>query len=157
MGSRRFFQRLERCLETSDDPCGEDIDLIIGVGIDVSKDGGWASPYSEAVALKALQMSRRTGCYNILFTGGYKKGSITEAAGMEAVLRQKTARWDHLHIMLEQESLNTKENAERTRAFIKKNETNGRTFSSLPSNGMRDAFALHSKNNGTEAAMRFRS
>lgn len=57
-------------------------DVVVAVGIDLSKDGLHASPQSYAVALKAVEIYRRGLAKNVLLVGGYSVDGITEAEDM---------------------------------------------------------------------------
>jgi uncharacterized SAM-binding protein YcdF (DUF218 family) len=106
---------LERVLSVRDDPLPKVADAVIGIGIDVSKDGKSASPYSQAVAWKALNLFRYGIVWNVLFTGGYAAGELNEAQAMG----QLVANWIPVEkLFLEQKSFRTFLNADYTLPIV---------------------------------------
>ncbi|MDP2683899.1 MAG: YdcF family protein [bacterium] len=104
---------LERCLVIADDELPDVADVVIGIGIDVSKDGEQASPYSKAVASKCLQLFNADKVQNILFTGGYSihLWPVTEARAMCDEIAWQVP-WENIY--LEQDSYRTYLNADYT-------------------------------------------
>lgn len=112
-----MFGWLERWLVIPDDKLPVHADVVIGIGIDVSKNGDQASPYSKAVALKCLQLYNDRLAQNIMFTGGYTihPWLVTEARSMSDVIAWQVP-WEN--IFLEQESFRTYLNADYTLPIV---------------------------------------
>jgi uncharacterized SAM-binding protein YcdF (DUF218 family) len=106
-----FWDWLERLLATKDDVLPLEADVIMGIGIDVSKDGQKASPQSEAVALKVLELFLKGRGKNILLSGGYSAGGITEAKAMDDIISKEVSK---SKIILEEKSYRTYLNAKYT-------------------------------------------
>ncbi len=105
-----FWGWLEKRIETRDDILPEQVDVIIGLGMDVSQNGKEASPQSRAVALKALELFLQGKGKNILFTGGYNlAGGPTEAELMAQVISGKVPPEN---LFLEKKSWRTFQNAD---------------------------------------------
>lgn len=104
-----FFSKIERILEVPNDPLPDKVDVVIGIGADVSKDGLRASPYSRAVALKAAELVKNGKAKYLLFTGGYSTGEITEA---EAMAKEISGIVPSEKIFLETKSSRTYGNAD---------------------------------------------
>lgn len=107
-----FWSLVERSFETEDDDLPEKADVIIAVGADVSRDGQFASPYSRAIAEKAVKLYRQGKARAVLLVGGNTAegmtGGVTEAGGMALVVGNRIPRGN---LLLETESRNTIENA----------------------------------------------
>jgi len=106
---------LERLFSVCDDSLPEVADAVIGIGIDVSRDGIKASPYSEAVAWKALKLFRHGIVQNVLFTGGYSVDGLTEAEAMRRILGMAVSEEN---LFLEQKSFRTYLNADYTLPIV---------------------------------------
>lgn len=108
---------LERLLVIEDDPMPQNADVVIGVGIDVSKDGERASPYSKAVAIKCLRLFHANEARNILFTGGYSvhPWRMTEARAMCDIIAWQLP-WESIY--LEQDGCRTYLNADYTLPIV---------------------------------------
>lgn len=63
---------LERIICIKDDKYPKNIDVIMGIGIDLSKNGNKASPYLKAVAKKCLELLKKNISRNLILSGGYK-------------------------------------------------------------------------------------
>jgi uncharacterized SAM-binding protein YcdF (DUF218 family) len=111
-----FWDWLERLLETKDDVLPLEADVIIGIGIDVSKDGQKASPQSKAVAIKVLKLFQKGRGKNILLSGGYSAGAITEAKAMDDIISKEVSK---PKIILEEKSYRTYMNADYTLRILK--------------------------------------
>ncbi len=112
-----FWSRLERLLEKPDDPLPEKADVVIGAGIDISKDGMEASPYSAAVAWRALEMFQQARARNILLSGGYSAGGPTEAEVMANIIADKVPP---MQLSLDIKSYRTYQNADVCRWILQK-------------------------------------
>lgn len=77
-----FWNWIESKLETYDDPLPQKADAVLAVGIDVAKRGFKPSPQSAAVAHMASNIFLDGKAKNIVISGGYSNGFITEAAAM---------------------------------------------------------------------------
>jgi len=111
-----FWNWLEKLLETKDDVLPLEADVLMGIGIDVSKDGLKASPQSEAVALKILELFQEGKGKNVLLSGGYSVGGITEAKSMDNIFSKKVSK---LKPILEEKSYRTYMNADCTLPILK--------------------------------------
>lgn len=106
-----WLERLEDRLTMMNDPIPGDVDMVIGMGVDVAAGGQRPSPQSEAVARKAFELVTITGAPRLLFIGGYAKGGPCEARLMGTFIRQTFERTkNHLEILAETNSKNTPEN-----------------------------------------------
>jgi uncharacterized SAM-binding protein YcdF (DUF218 family) len=116
-----FWSWIERSFETEDDDLPAKADVIIAIGADVSRDGKSASPYSRAIAEKAVELYRQGKASAVLLVGGNSAGGVTEAGGMALVVADCIPRSNLLH---EAESRNTIENAKLALPIL---QTNGWT------------------------------
>jgi len=101
--------------------CMLPVDVVIGIGTDVSKDGTACSPQSAAIADKVLEIYERGWAQNVLLTGGHHLRSwnaVTEAHAM-------AVRIDHLFpndkLQVEWLAKNTRKNAEYSLMFMRRN------------------------------------
>ncbi len=108
---------LEKKLVMRSDPIPKICDVAIGVGIDVSKDGKHASPYSASVADRCADLYLEGAVRNVLFTGGYPVGADHKEA---------TTMRDHIQgrvpsdkLVLELNAYRTYMNADNTLAIMK--------------------------------------
>jgi uncharacterized SAM-binding protein YcdF (DUF218 family) len=113
-----FWSWVERSFEIEDDDLPPKADVIIAVGADVSKDGNSASPYSRAIADKAVELHRQGKASAVLLVGGNSAGGVTEAGGMALVV---TDRVPGSNLLLEMESRNTIENAKLALPILQAN------------------------------------
>lgn len=99
------------------DPCYAE--AVIAIGIDVSKDGKSASPFSKEVARKAANLFCACGDY-LIFTGGYSynKGP-TEAEAMHDWVKKSLIDIDPKRIIEERNSSKTYLNADYTLEIMK--------------------------------------
>lgn len=105
------MRRLEKLLAVKDDPLPIIADVVIGVGVDVTKRGDKVSPQSRAIAKKCLVLFNAGRAENILLTGGYTiyPWPVTEARAMCDVIAWQVP-WEN--IWLEEESCRTYGNAD---------------------------------------------
>lgn len=84
-----FSERIERFLETRDDPVPPPggVDVIIAIGTDVSADGWSASPQSKEIASRASRFYLNRVSNHLIFAGGYHYEALTEAAVMYTVVK----------------------------------------------------------------------
>ena len=93
MKKRSHFAGIfEKFFEIVDDNLQQKVDVVIGIGIDLTQDGKKASPYSRAVALKCLHLFRQGKANNILLSGGYSLNTLTEAEAMAQVISRKVPK-----------------------------------------------------------------
>lgn len=101
-----------------DENIAEQVDVIIGVGIDVSKDGQYISPASAQVALLCKKLLLKQRGQNILFCGGYRyNGGPSEAETMYNFSSSCSAPRGNM--FLETESIRTWQNADYTLAIMR--------------------------------------
>jgi len=113
-----MFRWIERKLVVKKVKLPKNADVVIGIGIDVSKDGSSASPFSRSVALKCLELYEGGIGNNILFTGGYSHaGGLTEAELMAKLIEHKAK------VFIEKDSYRTFLNADYSRQLF--NTING--------------------------------
>lgn len=79
---------LERTICIRDDIYPKEVDTIIGIGIDLSKDGNKASPYSTAVAMKCLELLKSDTSKNLILSGGYCLKNKNEAQAMLEIIQK---------------------------------------------------------------------
>jgi uncharacterized SAM-binding protein YcdF (DUF218 family) len=109
----KFWKCFEGKFLTKDDDLPAQADVVIAVGIDVSKDGKNASPYSASVAQKALEIFNDDKAKNILLCGGYRLNQgLTEAELMHALIARQVL--DPEKVFLETQSKQTYLNADLT-------------------------------------------
>ncbi len=112
-----FWAWLEKRIETRDDVLPEQVDVIIGLGMDVSPDGTKPSPQSRAVAMKVLELFQQGKAENVLFTGGFfHKDGPTEAELMAPLVADSVLSGN---LFLETESWITYQNARFSRLIMK--------------------------------------
>lgn len=105
------WETLEAHWTMSNDTIKGDVDMVIGMGVDVAPGGQRPSPQSVAVARKAFELVRMTHAPRLLFTGGYAKGGPCESRLMGTFIRQTFELTDnHLEILAETKSWNTGQN-----------------------------------------------
>lgn len=112
-----MFRWFERWLVIPNDKLPDNADVVIGIGIDVSKDGSMASPYSRSVALKCLELYEGGIGNNILFTGGYSHvGGLTEAELMAKLIEHKVKAF------IEKDSYRTFLNADYSLPIVQRHQ-----------------------------------
>ncbi|MCD4760914.1 YdcF family protein [bacterium] len=118
-----FWKCLEQRLETKNDRLPRHADVIIGIGIDVAKDGIRPSSQSKAVAETVSRLFRRGLANNILLVGGHSKNhlSLTEA---KLMCRIVSRRVPSNRIIIENKSLRTWENADLALPIMKQHGWN---------------------------------
>jgi len=118
--NKRIARWAEKKLVIPDDKLPKMANVVIGVGIDVSKDGSMASPYSKSVAEKCTELYGDDKVRNILFTGGYQFNfGNTEARAMKDCVR---ARPDEDHLLLEEKSFRTYLNADYSLPIVRRHQ-----------------------------------
>ena len=108
---------IEKIFEIHDETLPSEVDVAIGIGIDLTKDGRKASPYSRAVARKCLHLFQQGKADNILLSGGYSLCSVTEAEAMARIISQKVPK---TRLFLETKSHRTPGNAKECLKVMKK-------------------------------------
>lgn len=79
----KFSEWVERLLETRDDELPRRVDVIIGIGTDLSKNGYDVSPQSAAIIKRVFELFMRGVADNVVFCGGYHVHTVTEAKAMK--------------------------------------------------------------------------
>lgn len=102
-----------------DDPLPPTVDLVLGVGADVSRDGGGPSKQSAAVAEKAMALAEQHVAKYILFCGGYRRTIFPEAVLMSQHVFGETRRLrSQATLLIERDSKTTRENALFTLPYV---------------------------------------
>ena len=113
-------KRVEERFSIKNDSLPEKVFAIIAIGIDLSRNGTKASPYSHAVTERAAQLYHDSRVSHIICSGGYRSRpeGITEARGMSNVLLERGI--PRQAIILEEESTRTFLNAQNTLQVIER-------------------------------------
>ncbi|XOU94724.1 MAG: YdcF family protein [Candidatus Kerfeldbacteria bacterium] len=113
-----MFLWLEKLFAIKDDRLPINADVVIGIGIDVSKDGRSASPYSKSVAEKCLKLYKQDKIANVLLVGGYPVGlALNEAQAMRNCISRSV---DVDSLFLEENSFRTYLNADYCLPIVQK-------------------------------------